>query len=108
VLDPAPAPVERVVDVGHIATGVHVRGVGHEALVDDDAVVEHEAARLEEGHVRDDADADDGEVRLDTEAALGLDVLERVVTAEARDFLLEQDIDPVLAVERPQLLAQLA
>jgi hypothetical protein len=64
--------------------------------------------RCEEVDVRDDAYADDGDVGLDAKAASGFDVLESVVAAEARDLVLEQDVDTVLAVEREQFVAQLA
>ena len=93
VLDPAPAPEERVEEVGHVAGGVDAGRARLEALVDDDAVVDSEAAAGEKVRVRDDADADDGHVGLDAEAALDLHVLEVVVAAEAGDLLLEPDVD---------------
>jgi hypothetical protein len=107
MLDPAPARIQRVVEVGDVAGGVNTWSGRLEALVDNDPVVQRQAAPLEELAVRKDAYADDGDVRLDAEAALRLDVLERVVAAEARDLFLEQDVDTMVAVDREQLVAQL-
>jgi hypothetical protein len=73
VLDPTAASEERIVEPRDVAGGIDVRGAGPEVFVDEDAVVDRDAAALEERHGRLDADADDGQARTEFASGVQLD-----------------------------------
>ncbi len=110
MLDPPPAAVERVEEVGDVAGGVDAGHVRLEALVDEDAVLERETAVREEVDVRYDTHADHGEIGFDAEAGPGLHMAQPAlaIAPEAGHLLREQQLDTVFAIESGELVAQLA
>ena len=77
-------------------------------VVDDDPVVELEAAAVEEVDVGLDTDADDREERLDRAARGGADAGQHeAVRLELLDLLAEHELDAVLAVELGDLVGEL-
>jgi hypothetical protein len=105
VLDAATLLEERVVEAGDVAGRIHVRHVALEPLVDDDPVVQLDAAPVEEGRHRLDADADDREIGLDFAAVLGRHPREGAVAVECPDFVAEDELDAFLLVQRRQFAA---
>ena len=73
VLDPVRAAGGHVVEPCHVSDRVHVFDGRAEVVVDDDPVVELEAAAVEEVDVGLDAHTDDGEECLDRAARCGAD-----------------------------------
>ena len=99
---------QRVVEARDVADGPHVLDAGLEALVDDHAVVELEAAALEPARDRCDADADDRELGLDDPSARRLDRIERRAPAERLHLVAEHELDAFTGVQVGEELHQLA
>ena len=99
---------ERVVEAGDVARGPDVLDAGLEALVDDDAVVELEAAVLQPARDRCDADADDRELGLDHPSARSLDRIERRAPAERLHLVAEHELDTFAGIQVGEELHQLA
>ena len=77
-------------------------------VVDDDPVVELEAAAVEEVDVRLDTHADDGEERLDRATRCGADARQHEpVRVEFLDLLSLQELDALFAVELRDLVGEL-
>ena len=108
MLDAAVLAEQRVVEARDVADGPHVLDAGLEALVDDHAVVDLEAAVLEPTRRRRDADADDRELGLDDASARRLDGVERRASAERLHLVAEHELDAFTRVQVGEELHQLA
>ena len=107
MLDSPPALKERIEEVGDVSGRVDVRDVRLEPLVDDDAVLERDAAVLEEVGDRRDADADDGEVGFDAATVLRGHRFEGPVAVKRFDLVPEHAVDTLRDVQSRELVAQL-
>ena len=107
MLDPPPTVVERVEEVGDVPNGEDPGGTRLVALIHHDAVVEREPAGLEKLDAWDDAHADDGEIHIDSPAALRRERRQPGSAPEEVDLFLRPQIDAVGSVEGDEFLAQL-
>ena len=89
----------RVIVIGHVACGMDVRNVRAAVLVHKDSIAGLHAASSDELGHRLDAHADNREVTIDAAIVFGDHAFDAPVPLKARDRILEDHLDPMIAVD---------